>query len=128
MGYSASNKLRPLNIKFDIYSDSEDNEFKSELVFLMKGSVHELREAATNAFQSRSAEVFKKASHKAKSTLILLDDAEFYDVVEEIKQHLVDFEGGAVESLNISKLGRLNALCDHIIQSLEREAEHLRSA
>jgi hypothetical protein len=127
MGYSTSNKLRPLNIKFDIYSDSEDNEFKSELLTLMKGSIQELQMAAAIALAQKSSETFKKAAHKAKSTLVLLDDSEFVATVEDFKVHLVTFEERFNNDVNSGKIDKLNELCDSIVESLEREAEQLRS-
>jgi hypothetical protein len=128
MGYTTRNKLRPLNIKFDIYSDGEDNEFKSELVSLMRGSVLELQQAGALAFKLKSAEVFKKASHKAKSTLVLLDDSELLAIVEEFKNHLIEAETRLSDSMNPCKIQKLNELCDSIVESLEREAEQLRSS
>jgi hypothetical protein len=128
MGYPTSNKLRPLNIKFDIYSDSEDNEFKSELVLLMISSVQELRVAAANAFHLRNADIFKKAAHKAKSTIVILDDNEFAGVVEDYKSHLVELESRLKDDLNPCKIEKLNEVCDSIVESLEKEAEQLRSS
>jgi hypothetical protein len=126
MRYPPGNKLRPLNIKFDIYSDSEDNEFKSELVSLMIGSVQELRIAAINAYELRNADIFKKAAHKAKSTIVLLDDSEFSGIVEDYKTHLTEFENRSNNDLNPCKIDKLNEVCDSIVESLEREAEQLR--
>jgi hypothetical protein len=123
MRYTTSNKLRPLNIKFEIYSENEDNKFKCELVSLMRGSVQELQLAAENAFKQRNPEIFKKAAHKAKSTLILLDDHEFFQVVEAFKENLIDFESRSNDAIN-----KLNELCDSISESLEKEADQLRSS
>jgi hypothetical protein len=128
MGYSTSNKLRALNIKFDMYSDGEDNEFKSELLTLMKGSILELQVAAAKAFNMRNADIFKKAAHKAKSTLILLDDREFFDTVETFKHDLDGFDSQPKDDLNSRKIDKLNELCDSIVESLEKEAEQLRSS
>lgn len=127
MGYTTSNKLRPLNIKFDVYSDGDDNEFKSELVSLMRGSLLELRQAGILAFKLRSSEIYKKAAHKAKSTLILLDDAELLEAVEDFKVQLMESENRLNESMNPCKIQKLNDLCDSIVESLEKEAEQLRS-
>jgi hypothetical protein len=127
MRFTTTNKLRPLNIKFDIYSDSEDNEFKSELVTLMKGSVRELQLSAAEAFNQRNSDIFKKAAHKAKSTLVLLDDSEFFVVVDDLKNHLIEFETRMNEQMNPCKINKLNELCDSIVESLEKEAESLRS-
>ena len=128
MGYSTTNKLRPLNIKFDIYSDSEDNEFKSELLTLMRGSIRELQVAASESFQIRSADIFRKAAHKAKSTLILLDDDELSKAVDDLREHLMKHENDKRETVNPKKIGTLNELCDRIVESLEKEAELYRSS
>ena len=129
MGYpTKNNQLRPINIKFDVYSDSEDNEFKSELVLLMRGSVLELQQAANTSFNLRSSDIFKRASHKAKSTLVLLDDHEFFAIVESFKDQLQEFENRKNEFMSSGKIDKLNELCDSIAESLEREAAKLRSA
>ena len=129
MGYQTkNNRLRPINIKFDIYSDSEDNEFKSELILLMRGSVLELQQAANTSYNLRSADIFKRASHKAKSTLVLLDDQEFFAIVESFKDQLQDSEDRKNQIMNSGKIDKLNELCDSIAESLQREAEKLRAA
>ena len=127
MGYSTTNKVRPLNIKFDIYSDSDDTEFKTELVTLMIGSLQELQLSAARSFDERCADIFKKAAHKAKSTLVLLDDNEFFDVVEELKQCIVERENNH-EAINRCKIEKLNDICERIIESLEKEIEQLRAS
>jgi hypothetical protein len=128
MDYSTRNKLRPLNIRFDVYSDGDDNEFKSELLSLMKGSVLELQAAALSSLNLRNADIFKKAAHKAKSTLVLLDDNEFFEAVEDFKAQLAEFESKKNTELNPCKIDKLNELCDSIVESLEKEAKHLRSS
>lgn len=129
MGYSTANKLRPLNINFDIYSDSEDNEFKGELLTLMKGSILELQMAANESVAIRNADIFRKAAHKAKSTLILLDDHEFFKAVEDLKELLnQSAENRFNEEVNPRKIDTVNELCDRIVESLEKEAERYRSS
>jgi hypothetical protein len=128
MGYSTVNKLRPLRINFDIYSDSEDNEFKGELLTLMKGSVLELQVAANESVSIRNADIFRRAAHKAKSTLILLDDDEFFKAVEDLKDFLNQPEDRINENVNPRKIDTLNELCDRIVESLEKEAERYRSS
>ena len=127
MGYSTVNKLRPLRINFDIYSDSEDNEFKGELLTLMKGSILELQVAANESVNIRNAEIFRRAAHKAKSTLVLLDDEEFFKAVENLKDYLGQPENRFHE-VNPRKIDTLNELCDRIVESLEKEAERYRSS
>jgi hypothetical protein len=127
MSYPTS-KTRPLNIKFEVYSDGDDFEFKTELIALMKDSVRELQTAAANSFNLRNPEIFRKAAHKAKSTLVLLDDNEFIAVVEAFKNQMVSYDDRSDEELNPYKINKLNEVCESIVESLEKEAEQLRSS
>lgn len=129
MRYSTANKLRPLNINFDIYSDSEDNEFKGELLTLMRGSILELQVAANESLATTNADIFRKAAHKAKSTLILLNDHELIQAVEDLKEFLNQYaENRFNEQVNPRKLDTVNELCDRIVESLEKEVERYRSS
>lgn len=128
MAYSTTNRQRPLNIKFEIYSDSDDREFKSELLTLMKGSVLELQVAAAESLSVWNADIFRKAAHKAKSTLILLDDNELSAAVEDFKEYLMVHGHRPNEISNPCKIDTLNELCDRIVESLEKEAELYRSS
>src|SRR5690606_32770336 len=51
---------------------------------LMSGSLRELRQAAALSLASGGSDLFKRAAHKAKSTLTLIDDTEFNDAVETV--------------------------------------------
>ncbi len=127
MRYSTAKNTRPLNINFDAYSDGEDEEFKRELLKLMKGSVLELQVAAGESYSVRNAEIFKRAAHKAKSTLILINDQELIASVDDFKQHLIEVTDGLMNELNPAKKDKLNELCDCIVESLEKEADRLQS-
>lgn len=116
MAYSTTKNARPLQIKFDIYSDSEDQEFKTELVLLMRGSILELQTAAISTFNVRDADIFRKAAHKAKSTLILLDDADLTRAVDLFKDQV------SQGVFSTGSLSVLTDLCDSIADSLAREA------
>jgi hypothetical protein len=122
MDYSAENTLRPLRIKFDVYSDGDDHEFKSELVTLMIGSVQELHAAAESSINFSEADIFLKAAHKAKSTLVLLDDAEFVQAVEDFKKKLNVNEIAAMNGT----MTRLTSICNSVVKSLEHEANQLK--
>lgn len=118
--------LRPLNIKFDLYAESEDNEFKSELVVLMKGSIAELRDCAVQAFQLGDADLFSKACHKAKSTLVLLSDNDLNMAVDRLKLHLGQIQS-KIQTQESCILESLNTICQEIEDSLAHEAHLLRN-
>lgn len=123
MEVSIRHKARPLNIKFDLYSDSDDTGFKLELLSLMITNVGELKRAAHLAVQNRDPAVYSRAVHKTKSTASLLDDAELNTAIEKLKIRL----SLSVVPPNDEIFIKLNQLCESIIQSLELESEHLKA-
>ncbi len=116
--------LRPLQIRFDAYGASDDNEFKYELIVLMTGSIRELRIAAQSAFVNGGPDALKRAIHKAKSTLTLINDSEFMGVVEQLSAAANN--SNEMDIHQRETLGRFNSVCDSIVESLDRESAVLK--
>ena len=126
MSPSSSDNLRPIHINFDAYGGSDDDEFKHELIVLMANSVYELRDAAMQSLDARKAEVFRKAAHKAKSTLVLLQDNDFAEAVEQVRVDMITGEDSGSFVVQEDHIKRFLQLCGTIIQSLENEAHLIR--
>jgi hypothetical protein len=126
MGYPASNNLRPIQINFGAYGGNDDAEFKHELIVLMANSVYELRESALQSISSKEVEVFRKAAHKAKSTLVLLDDLDFIDTVEKLRADMIASDHSGSFHIGDEILNKFLYLSNSIIKSLEKEAEVIR--
>lgn len=128
MGFRLENKLRPLRIRFEICHDNDDYDFRSELVSLMISSVKELRSAAVVALEEHNADSFRRAVHKSKSTLILLDDAELFDAIERYKAGLSGIttdEGRLITLSNI--LHTIEDICESVVESLHEECAQLKA-
>ena len=126
MTYSASNNRRPIQINFDAYGGNDDDEFKRELVMLMANSVQQLKDAAIQALAESQPDIFRKAAHKAKSTLVLLGDDDFMDSVEQLRIDMVSSEQNASVRVNDENLNKFLFLSGSIIISLETEAASIK--
>ncbi len=115
-------KERPLHIRFASYGADDDPEFKYELVVLMSGSLRELRAAAALSLSNGGGDLFKRAAHKAKSTLTLIDDSEFTAAVEAFSTSVSSTEKDGQDSA----YEQFNTISESIIESLEREADQLK--
>jgi len=122
MSSTTIKKERPLHIRFASYGADDDPEFKYELVVLMSGSLRELRRAAALSLTSGDSDLFKRAAHKAKSTLTLIDDSEFTDAVETFSTSVAAVDK---ETRDLA-FGEFNRISESIIESLDREAEQLK--
>lgn len=125
MTYSASNNRRPIQINFDAYGGNDDDEFKRELVVLMSNSLQELKSAAEQALAANQADIFRKAAHKAKSTLVLLGDQDFMDCVEKLRLDMSAEQNGPIQ-VNDQNLNKFMFLSGSIIFSLETEAASIK--
>jgi hypothetical protein len=113
---------RPLYLNFGLYGDG-DAEFKEELTFLMIGNIQELRQDFHQAVSLQNPDIFRKACHKAKVPLHMLDDTEFTALTEELKSRMSsDATGNSFADL----IALFDALCDAIVHSLELEAAKSR--
>jgi hypothetical protein len=121
-----TSKLRPLHIKFDHYNTESDPDFRRELVTLMAGSLSELRHVAAESMAVPKTEIFRKAVHKAKSTISLLNDDELNRTIERFHQALTATEqsGGLISSSE--ELTALSMICESYIESLTHEAASIR--
>jgi hypothetical protein len=119
----APNNLRPVQINFELYIDSDDVEFKLELIMLMISNIEELKEASRNAWNDLDLAGYNASTHKTKSTVTLLDDSEFNAAIEEVRNHLSS--GSGLSESHV--LSNMHELCDSIITSLENEATLLKA-
>ena len=122
MASTTLKKERPLHIRFASYGADDDPEFKYELVILISGSLRELREAAALSLSSGGSDLFKRAAHKAKSTLTLIDDCEFNEAVETFTTSVAAVE----KDTRDRAFEQFDSISQSIIESLDREADHLR--
>ena len=122
MNYSPNN-FRPVQINFELYIDSDDTEFKLELIALMVSNVEELKAACAKAWANSDVAIFNASTHKTKSTITLLDDEEFNQAIEQVGRHL----SAKTDTENSVVINTLLELCDRIIASLGHKAALLKS-
>lgn len=115
---------RPLNIKFELYSDS-DADFKLELVELMINNLRELQRSFYRAFYSSDPTIFQRICHKVKSTLTLLDDEEFMHTVERLKNALTNGEN---TTMLAAKALDFNLITESFCKTLHMEVSFLKAA
>jgi len=120
MGYVTGKKVRPLHINFSIYQDSDDLEFRVELISLMASSLKDMLTAAVESAKAERIDVFKRAVHKSKSTLVLVNDYELDLAVERFHER---FQNVAERETNYK---RLKDICLAVIDSLDYEAVSLK--
>lgn len=116
------NNLRPIQINFELYVDSDDAEFKLELVQLMISNIGELKEISQRAWDNHDLNVFNSCTHKTKSTVILLDDPEFNGIIEDVRRQLTVEQSSRHPEVMVT----FHELCNSIITSLEHEAALLK--
>jgi CheY-like chemotaxis protein len=116
-------ECRPLRIKFDLYTDSNDTDFKTELVSLMMSNMRELQHASYKAYYAGDARIFQTISHKVKSSMILLDDQEFTYAVDDLKHAFVT---GGKSALLQEKIIKFNYLSESIVKTLDKEISMLK--
>jgi len=81
--------MRTLFIDFDLYAE-DDPDFKLELIALMIDNLNELHAAYGVSINQKEPMIFRKAYHKVKTTIAMLEDPELNAVVEELKNPDVD--------------------------------------
>ncbi|NOT75352.1 MAG: hypothetical protein HOP08_10510 [Cyclobacteriaceae bacterium] len=99
---------RPLYIDFSLYAHG-DPDFKKELIKMMVSDLMELQQSLQLSFRFNEISFYKRVCNKINSTLNMLDDREFIDIVEEIKS----------DNSNEEKAASFNRLCVEIVNSLE---------
>lgn len=115
---------RPLNIKFEFYSDS-DIHFKMELVELMINNLKELQRSFYRSFYATDPVLFQRICHKVKSTLTLLDDPEFIEAVESLRDALARKED---MSMLAGRTHHFNLITESFTKSLQMEISYLKAA
>ena len=106
---------RPLFIDFNLHTDG-DEVFKKELITLMIDNLRELLSAQDHSQKKNDHSFFLKACHKMKSTLTMLDDKELLQVVHELSDPLLNFDGQKT-----GRIKKFTTLCEGIIKSLDKE-------
>ena len=108
-----SARNRPLFINFNLYTDG-DADFKKELISLLIDNVRELQQSLLSTAQNAS-NFFLGVLHKVTSTVGMLCDKEFSEMLEEIKMMCTSGQTG---ELFHTKVNRFNNLCDQVVESL----------
>lgn len=108
---------RPLSIDFNLYTNG-DPDFKQELISHMIENVKEVQRALPD-FDRNTSVNFIKVHHKVKATVAMLNDAEFTEMLEEIKSFIVSSQ--PIEFFK-RKLKLLSHICDQLIASLVAES------
>jgi hypothetical protein len=121
MNLSKNQELRTVNILFDAYGE-HDPEFKIELIRLMIGDIAELQDAAVLSFESGYDHHFRTTVHKTKSTIKLLDDTEFMESIDHLKELFTT-------STDITRdaIASFGSFAGSIIKSLEFETQRLKA-
>jgi len=108
---------RPLTIDFNLYTNG-DPDFKQELISHLIENVREVKRALPDYDQAASVN-FLKVYHKVKATVAMLNDAEFTEMLEEIKSFIISSQ--PLEFFK-RKLKSLSYLCDQLVESLVAES------
>jgi len=106
----ASSSVRPLFVDFKLHAD-DDPDFKLELIDLMISNLAELKTALVVSIKENNLEIYRRSCHKVKVSLTILNDLEFTDASEALKE----------SDAGPAKIDRFNKLCDEIISSLTEE-------
>ncbi len=72
-------------INFDLYTQG-DLAFKRELATLLIRNIEELRDGLSISLEEKNEKPFAHACHKIKTTLTMLGDQEFYELIEQLRQ------------------------------------------
>ena len=101
---------RPLNVDFNLHTDG-DLKFRSEFIRLLIANMNELHQAWRTAIETNEEILFKRASHKVKPTLVILNDQELSTLVDTLNISMSDIKANL----------QFNKVCIALIQSLEAE-------
>ena len=75
---------RPLKIDFDLHTDG-DPVFKAELIQLLMENIAELRQSLQTAIGNGDTQTFLKTCHKVYTAVAMINDPEFTQVVDKIR-------------------------------------------
>jgi len=111
-----SASFRPLFVDFKLHADN-DPDFKLELIELIIGNLDELKSGFETSQKERNPEIYRRICHKVKVSLTILNDQEFTDTVEELKN----------AAPPQAKIDLFNRICDDIVKSLQEEKNLVHS-
>ncbi len=106
-GVNNDQSKRPILVDFELYTDG-DPEFKKELITLMIDNLSELKLAGRQSLEVQNTEVFSKACHKIKITLVMLADQELQAATEALTN----------QGMNPDKISDLNKIIEELIAGL----------
>jgi CheY-like chemotaxis protein len=116
---AADHNRRPLKIDFALHTDG-DPVFKAELIQLLRENITELRHALSTAIRNKDTQAYLKACHKVYTAITMLNDPEFTQVVDKIRNMMRDvIDPNDTNLLADAKI--LDTLGNAISQSLEFE-------
>lgn len=110
----------PLNLDLSIdldFSANSDPAFKHELLCLLIDNVRELQQSLS----TNEPLVFLNATHKASTTMKILNNKDFFEVVENLVEHYKNNRAAPIKE----KITRFDRLCDYLIKALETEVTKL---
>ena len=89
---SIGSKLKPITTaslmaNLNVFADGNPD-FRRELAELIINNIHELQDTASRLGSEDGLEEFAQTAHKIKTSLKILGDDEFQDVIESIKTEL----------------------------------------
>ena len=111
--------LHPIKIDYQLYTDG-DPVFKKKLLSLMVENLQELLDAS----DSRNTKVFGSAAHKARPTLLILEDGDFNKSIDDVRILLEEKTKGTEY---IDKVNSFKLFCERIINSLQKELDAMTS-
>lgn len=103
------------NAKFDEFS-SGNLEMKRQLATLFISNLIELKSSLKSSVSKNGTDSYSRSLHKTRTTLAILNDAEFTKAASEIKEKLDQHQ-----ELKKSELIDFNRMADELIRSLEEE-------
>jgi CheY-like chemotaxis protein len=116
--------LRPLKIDFDLHTDG-DPVFKAELIQLLIENITELRQSLGTAMSNTDTQTFLKACHKVYTAVTMLNDPEFQQVVDSIRNRMRQpIDPSDKELLADAKI--LDSIGDAVAKSLEYELDSMK--
>lgn len=104
-------------INLDFYAEGNAG-FKRKLAGLLILSVQELQQSLKDSLTKKNPEIFKKACHKEKTTLIILGNSDFLRLTTDINESLSSNQGG---QLSEKQLKLFHNFCTQAVIELEKE-------
>lgn len=106
-----------ISIDIDEHTDG-DPAFKYELLCLLIENIQELKQSLQQTLSENEPQHFLRTCHKIAASLEILNNREFNEIIETLKDHCMD---NAAADIN-EKAKRFYGFCDRIIISLKDES------